>query len=58
MASLLSGLLESRFKLEAEALRSLAIQACAAGALMATRSGALENMPTPAAIKDFLRQRP
>ncbi|HWT29830.1 MAG TPA: carbohydrate kinase [Propylenella sp.] len=57
MASLLSGLIESRFQLQADSLRLLALRACAAGALVATRSGALETMPSRAEIDAFLRER-
>lgn len=54
MASLLASLLERQFEIQAVALRAIAARACAAGAIMATRSGALESMPSGAEIDAFL----
>jgi fructokinase len=54
MASLLAGLIVRRFDIQGEALREIAIRACAAGALMATRTGALESMPSSREIEAFL----
>lgn len=57
MASLLSGLIEHRFELQGEALKTVALRACAAGAIMATRTGALESMPSRQEIDALLRGR-
>ncbi len=57
MASLLSGLLDHDFALEADALATVATRACAAGAIVATRAGALESMPDRKAIDSFLAGR-
>jgi fructokinase len=54
MASLLSGLIEYRFELPGEALKTIALRACAAGAIMATRTGALESMPSRQEIDALL----
>ena len=40
--------------LDAEKLQVIGRRACAAGAVIATRSGALESMPTAAELDDFL----
>lgn len=56
MASLLAGLLGCGFSDLSEArLRRIGERACAAGALMATVTGALESMPTMAKIDRFLQ---
>ena len=57
MASLLSGLLDWNFNLDAEALTAVLTRACAAGAIVATRSGGLESMPDREAIDRFLASR-
>lgn len=57
MASLLSGLLDRDFALDAGALVTVATRACAAGAIVATRSGALGSMPDRATIDQFLSDR-
>ena len=55
-ASLLAGLLEEHPQhLKGDRLRTIARRCCAAGAIVATRSGALESMPTRAEIDAFLR---
>lgn len=54
MASLLAGLIERRFELQGEALKTVAVRACAAGAIMAARTGALESMPSSQEIDAFL----
>jgi len=57
MASLLAGLLESRLEApSAEALHGIALRCCAAGAIIATRSGALGSMPTKDDIDGFLAE--
>jgi fructokinase len=57
-ASLLAGLLAADFKVEsAGGLRAIALRCCAAGAIIATRSGALESMPTQEEISHFLTER-
>jgi fructokinase len=56
MASLLAGLIECGFDPRRD-LKTIATQACAAGALMATQTGALESMPSRQAIGAFLRER-
>lgn len=55
MASLLASLIEADFVLAGDALEKAALRASAAGAIMATRSGALESMPTGTEIDAFLR---
>ena len=58
MASLLAGLLQARGLPPApELLPTIATRASAAGALMALRRGALENMPTSREIDTFLAER-
>lgn len=55
MAATLAGLLERDFApLDRGALQAIGARSCAAGAIMATRSGALEVMPTRAEIDLFL----
>jgi fructokinase len=54
-ASLLVGLLDASFEVgSVETLREIAVRCCASGAIIATRSGALENMPTTDEITHFL----
>jgi fructokinase len=57
MASLLVGLVERDFALQGEALKTVALRACAAGAIIATRTGALESMPSSQDIDTFLKRR-
>lgn len=58
MAAFLAGLLEAGTgDIGATALRGIGVRACAAGAIMAMSSGAMESMPTRAAIEAFLRSR-
>jgi sugar/nucleoside kinase (ribokinase family) len=54
MASLLVGLIENGFDLPGGPMKLVARRACAAGAIIATRSGALESMPTSKVIDAFL----
>ncbi len=56
MASLLSGLLDIGLDFAAEdRMASILRQACAAGALAATRKGAMESLPKPEDIAHLLR---
>ena len=58
MATMLASLIERGFDaLPSDALREIAIRSCAAGAIIATRSGALESMPTAQEINEFLAKR-
>ncbi len=57
MSNLLVDLIERRFELQGEALKTIAVRACAAGAIMATRIGALESMPSSQDIDAFLKRR-
>lgn len=55
MASLLTSLLKVDMKPpRGDALRAVAVRACAAGAIVATRSGALESMPDNEELERFL----
>lgn len=58
MASLLAGLLGRDLGgLDADTLGAVGRRACAAGAIMATRAGAMTRMPTPAEIDIFLSEQ-
>jgi sugar/nucleoside kinase (ribokinase family) len=57
-ASLLAGLIETGFDgLDAEMLRTIGTRACAAGAIIATRAGAMTRMPTRGEIDTFMADR-
>lgn len=58
MAGLLSGLLDFGFDADAKALATIARRANAAGAILATRSGALESMPTREEVDQFVAASP
>jgi sugar/nucleoside kinase (ribokinase family) len=56
MASFLAGLIEAGMKApDRSTLEVIGLRACAAGAVMATVAGALENMPTRADVDRLLR---
>jgi fructokinase len=57
-ASLLAGLLGRDLSaLDAEALGMVGRRACAAGAIVATRAGAMTRMPTPGEIDNFISEQ-
>jgi fructokinase len=58
MAAFLAGMLQaSPGEIDESALRTMGTQACAAGAIIAMSAGAMESMPTRAAIQEFLHSR-
>jgi fructokinase len=58
MAAFLAGFLEAGpGEICDSALQTIGVQACAAGAIMAMSSGAMESMPTRTMIDTFLRSQ-
>jgi sugar/nucleoside kinase (ribokinase family) len=58
MASVLAGLIETGLdELDAGTLRAIGTRACAAGAIIATRAGAMTRMPTQEEIDTFMADR-